>query len=201
MVAPGAGSAETRAPWCGKRTGDAFASVATRPAGPEEGMKISEYAQLVRFAVGDHVERMQHWDVGEDLVGIAFVHKAQQSKMMVVVDAADERTPVDTVALVVVIAPWEDVVKDPEAMFQLYSLNTRLMSCALSVMPVAPEQNAVVLVRRVPITELPPDRVLEWIDSMQYEFASHAGLLEDHEHADSDADGDAGGDAAADAPS
>lgn len=144
-------------------------------------MKVSEYAQLVRFAIGDQVERLQHWDVGEELVGIAFVHKAQQSKMMVVVDAADERTPVDTVALIVVIAPWDDVVRDPDAMFQLYSLNTRLMSCALSVMPVAPEQNAVVLVRRVPTTELPPDRVLEWIDSMQYEFATHAGLLDEVE--------------------
>lgn len=113
-----------------------------------------------------------------DLAALTFVHPVHEATVVLLTEAADSTTSVPTLLLAVVIGDWQDLAhKDGGA--QMFALNTRLMTCAVGLMPLNNDEIAVVLCRRMPASAVPPTEVLGLIDDMAWDYAACAGWLED----------------------
>jgi hypothetical protein len=115
------------------------------------------------------------------LSGLSFSHPGHDAAVMVVVADADARTTQPTTTILIVLGDWDDLQKDPDDVFKLFSLNAQLMGCAVAVVPFNEDERAVVLCRRLPVDELAPEDVLPAIDGMAWEYASVSGWLEQAE--------------------
>ena len=112
-----------------------------------------------------------------DLAALTFVHPVHEATVVLLTEAANTTTSVPTLLLAVVIGDWLDLAqKDGGA--QMFSLNTRLMTCAVGLMPLNNDEIAVVLCRRMPAEAIPPDQVLGLVDDMVWDYAACAGWLD-----------------------
>lgn len=112
-----------------------------------------------------------------DLAALTFVHPVHEATVVLLTEAADATTSVPTLLLAVVIGDWQDLAqKDGGA--QMFGLNTRLMTCAVGLMPLNNDEIAVVLCRRMPASAIAPDQVLGLVDDMVWDYAACAGWLE-----------------------
>jgi len=112
-----------------------------------------------------------------DLAALTFVHPVHEATVVLLTEAADATTSVPTLLLAVVIGDWQDLAqKDGGA--QMFGLNTRLMTCAVGLMPLNDDEIAVVLCRRMPAAAIAPDLVLGLVDDMVWDYAACAGWLE-----------------------
>ncbi|MCO4761700.1 MAG: hypothetical protein KC502_09365 [Myxococcales bacterium] len=113
-----------------------------------------------------------------ELASLSFTHPAHRATVLVIAERGDNRQPLATLAIFILIDDWFDVQKDPAAVTKLLQLNTALMSCAIGVLQLGDEEMATTLCRRLPASEVDPTTVLDLIEGMVWEYANAAGFME-----------------------
>ena len=144
-------------------------------------MDCRSTVRQIKGAVETVVKNVELMADDPALSGLSFTHPGHDAAVMVVVADADARTMQPTTTVLIVLGDWDDLQKDTDDVFKLFSLNAQLMGCAVAVVPFNEDERAVVLCRRLPVDELPPEEVLPTIDGMAWEYASVSGWIEQAE--------------------
>ncbi len=108
---------------------------------------------------------------------LSFVHPAHDATILVVVEAADPHHQVPTLLLAVVLGDWQDA-RGESGGAALFGLNSKLMTCAVGLMPLNEDELALALCKRVPLDSMPPEQVLPALEDMIWEYAAISGWLE-----------------------
>ena len=144
-------------------------------------MDCRSTVRRIKGAVETMVRNVELMAEDPALSALSFTHPGHDATVMVIVTDADARTTQPTTTILIVLGDWDDLRKDPEDIFKLFSLNAQLMGCAVAVIPFNEDERAVVLCRRLPVDEIGPEHVLTTIDDMAWEYASASGWLEQAE--------------------
>lgn len=137
--------------------------------------------QLIRRVKGAISEKISAVDIDvetPELASLSFTHPAHRATVLIIAERGDARQPMATMAVFVLIDDWLDVRKDLDAVTRLMQLNTALMSCAIGVIQLNPDEMATALCRRLPVEDVEPTAVLDLIEGMVWEYANAAGFVE-----------------------
>ena len=140
-------------------------------------MSCGQLARRIKGALEAHIRAVDVEHEAGELAALTFTHPAHDATVMVVIADPDERTSVRTITVLMVVGDWGDLRGDEEALLRLFALNSRLMTCAVAVVPFGVEEHAVVLCRRVPAEALGEAEVLPLIDDMAWEYAHESGWV------------------------
>jgi hypothetical protein len=145
----------------------------------EKPFDAQELLDAIRQALEGKMKSMRTEKAGADLLLLVAEHPELDTTVLFMIEAADERVPVPTITTMVVIDTWKDVKDDPERVFELFSLNTRLMTSAVALVPLTADDLGVVLARRIPAEVFEPGEALEWVDNIAWEYANVSGMLDE----------------------
>jgi hypothetical protein len=138
---------------------------------------VNEWAQLAEELKSAVVAALPGADVADDvqddLAVVTYVHPVHQATVLLVLEPAVGEMPASLMAAVV-LGDW-DAARDDGQAAALLALNPRLMTCAVGLVPLNPDELAVVLSRRLPLTAVRPNDVPSLVDDMIWEYAHVAG--------------------------
>lgn len=140
-------------------------------------MSCGELARRIKGALEVHIRAVEVEHEAADLAALSFTHPAHDATVMVVIADADDRTAVRTITVLMIVGDWGDLRGDEAALLSLFALNSRLMTCAVAVVPFGVEEHAVALCRRVPAEALDAAEVLPLVDDMAWEYAHESGWV------------------------
>ena len=140
-------------------------------------MSCGEEARRVKGALEAHIASVNVEHEADDLAALAFTHPAHDATVMVVVADPDERTAIRTTTVLMIVGDWGELSADNDGMLRMFGLNSRLMTCAVAVVPFGVDEHAVVLCRRMPTEALAAEEVLPLVDDMAWEYAHESGWV------------------------
>jgi hypothetical protein len=121
-----------------------------------------------------------HFDVEPDpaAAALSFLHPAHDATILIVIEAPDPHHQVPTLMLAVVLGDWHDA-RESAGGAALFALNTKLMTCAVGLLPLNEDELALALCKRVPLDSIDADQVLPALEDMIWEYAAISGWLEE----------------------
>ncbi len=141
-------------------------------------MGCGEEARRIKGALEALVPAVEVEHETAALGALSFVHPVHDATVMVIVADGDERSPVRTTTVLMIVGDWGALRADEAGLLRLLGLNARLMTCAVAVVPFGADEHAVTLCRRVPTEALPAAEVLPLIEDMAWEYAHESGWVE-----------------------
>jgi hypothetical protein len=111
-------------------------------------------------------------DAATDAVAISFVHPGHEATCILVLEP-DAAVGV-ALLCAVIVGPWEEAAA-ADGGVSLFSLNPRLMTCSIGLLPINEDEVAVVLCRRMPAEAVEPSEAVALLNDMIWEYAQLTG--------------------------
>lgn len=145
-------------------------------APPNSPFDVTAYIDAVRDVLAAAMPAAEFSeDVQPDMGALTFVHPVHDATVLLVIEPAEGQLPATLLASIV-IGDWDEAKKADQGA-ALLAMNPRLMTCAVGLLPLNPDELAVVLCRRVPVASVAPADVQALIDDMIWEYAQAAGWV------------------------
>lgn len=145
-------------------------------------MDCGALARRIKGALQTQVSAVEVEHESAAMAALSFVHPAHDAMVMVVISDGEEPVAMRTTSVLMVLGDWDAIREDEAEVRRMFSLNARLMGCAVALVPLNDQETAVVLCRRMPSKALAPEEVLPLVDDMAWEYAVAAGWTRQAEH-------------------
>ncbi len=141
--------------------------MSTQTAPPE----IAELAHRIRGALGamDVPVELEMNEAGALLLA---THPQLNATVAVELKRANDGPQV---TLLLMLCDWQTVAVEPPEIERLLSMNTRMMTCAVTIIDID-DQRVLALARTLAATELEPHQVAEHLEQMAWEYSLQSEL-------------------------